>query len=455
MTERFEKEELRQDYAPTRVGPDGSYAYRKPENGEGPAIRPEAVRPEPYHAGAANGGRDGGGKSGGAPRHRSRKSGIGRGCLTAVSAVLLVCLCLGAGFLGGRLGARTQQEALQARLPEATPAVTAQPQATVSPLQQQMTQPEAALGAAEESSLSVAQVAAVAADTVVEINTQTVVSSFMQESIAEGAGSGVIVDGEEGYIITNDHVIDGATQIVVTLRSGSKYEAELVGTDALTDIAVLRIRPEEPLTAATLGDSGSLQVGEIAVAIGNPLGQLGGSVTEGIISALDREIAVEGEVMTVLQTSAAINSGNSGGGLFNGKGQLIGIVNAKSSGLGVEGLGFAIPINTAYQVAQQLVEYGHVPGRVDMGFTLVDIQDPYTARSYRVDYLGVYVGSVTRSGLSVYPGDLILAVEGESVADAQAFKAAMQPYSVGDTVTLTVYRSGRRGNVTVTLYQQE
>ena len=171
---------------------------------------------------------------------------------------------------------------------------------------------------------------------------------------ATSAGSGVILSAD-GLIVTNCHVIEGATDITVRLRNGTEYAASLVGSDAEHDIAVLRVQAEN-LTYATFGDSSALKVGQTVVVIGNPLGTLGGTVTDGIISALDRDITIDGTTMRLLQTNASINSGNSGGGMFDLDGRLIGVVKAKSTGDDVEGLGFAIPANTALSVVKQLTQ---------------------------------------------------------------------------------------------------
>ena len=184
------------------------------------------------------------------------------------------------------------------------------------------------------SSLTVSEIVEKSADSVVEIVTESVATdSWMMQYITEGAGSGVIIDSD-GYIMTNNHVISGARKITVTLRNGDEYEAKLVGTDSTNDVAVIKINPDgKELTAATYGNSDQLVVGEMAVAIGNPLGQLGGTVSTGIVSALNRDITIDGQEMNLLQTDASINPGNSGGGLFNQYGQLIGLVVAKSSAL--------------------------------------------------------------------------------------------------------------------------
>ena len=203
-----------------------------------------------------------------------------------------------------------------------------------------------------------------AAPAVVEILTETEVTSynlFGGTYVANNAGSGVILS-EDGYIITNNHVVSDAQSIKVTTYDGKQYDAELIGKDKTSDIAVIKVEADN-LTSATVGDSTKVQAGDIALVIGNPLGTLGGSVTDGIISAPSREITIDGEAMNLIQTDAEINSGNSGGGLFNGDGNLIGIVNAKdsgttSSGATIEGIGFAIPINYALEIAEDLIENG-------------------------------------------------------------------------------------------------
>jgi serine protease Do len=181
--------------------------------------------------------------------------------------------------------------------------------------------------------------------------------------------------------------------IEVTLNNGDVYAASLIATDSKTDLAVIKIETTG-LTAAILGDSDALVVGEDAIAIGNPLGELGGTVTNGIISALDREVTVEGQKMNLLQTNAAINPGNSGGGLFNAKGELIGIVSAKSSGTDIEGLGFAIPVNDVKEVVVQLIEKGYVAGRPALGVSVIDINSIQLAMQYGVSQYGVYIAEV-------------------------------------------------------------
>jgi serine protease Do len=206
------------------------------------------------------------------------------------------------------------------------------------------------------------------------------------------------------------------------------------------------------LKAAVYGDSAKLVPGELAVVIGNPLGRLGGSVTEGIISALNRDINIDGEMMNLMQTSAAVNPGNSGGALFNAYGELIGIINAKSGGSNIEGIGFAIPVNHVKTIADQLTQHGYVPGRVGLGISLVDISDLFTAMRYGLSSTGVFVAEEHEaSGLE--PGDRIISVNGERVWSAAEVKAVYENYNVGDVLNLVVARGGREYKTTVTLVQ--
>jgi serine protease Do len=291
---------------------------------------------------------------------------------------------------------------------------------------------------AESEIMSIENVVVNVKHSVVEIQTERVSTSrFMREFISTGAGSGVIIS-TDGYIVTNDHVISGAQAITVRLSNEQEYEATLIGTDPQTDLAVLKINATG-LQPAIMGHSSGLLVGQTAVAIGNPLGKLGGTVTSGIISALDREITIDGETMSLLQTDAAVNPGNSGGGLFNLYGELIGVVNAKSSGSEIEGLGFAIPIDTARIVIEQLIEYGFVRGRIDTGFTLVDIQDAFTAMSYRIQHLGLYISHSVNENFQ--SGDRITAVDGQPVTNLTDWNRQMNKYKIGDTVTITIIRN--------------
>lgn len=308
--------------------------------------------------------------------------------------------------------------------------------------------------ASGDSEFSVAGVAAKAADSVVEITTESAVfDKWYGQYVSEGAGSGVVIT-EDGYIATNNHVIQDASKITVTTRSGESYSARLVATDEKTDIAVIKVE-ESGFKPAVFGKSSALVVGEPAIAIGNPLGELGGTVTSGIISALGREITIDGESMTLLQTSASINPGNSGGGLFNAEGELIGIVNAKSAGDNIEGLGFAIPSDTAKRVVEQLITFGYVQGRISLGMSLVDITDRTSAMMYRVNYYGVYILSL-REGSNAQragfrSGDLIVSVGETQVNSSAEVSEEIKKYSVGDSVEIKLIRDGREKTIALVL----
>lgn len=288
---------------------------------------------------------------------------------------------------------------------------------------------------------------------VVEVFTETKqVSRWFQEYVTEGAGSGVILT-EDGYIVTNHHVIDGASTIKVRLSNGETYTAALTGTDEKTDLAVVKINASD-LTAAKLADSSSVRVGDFVIAIGNPLGELGGTVTEGIISAKDREITIDGEAMTLLQTSAAVNPGNSGGGLFNLNGELVGVVNAKSSGEDIEGLAFAIPANTVKEITQELIQYGYVTGRPQLGISVAQITKPGMGWQTYYSTPGLYITqSSANNGLKA--GDRIIQIDGTAINNAADVSTVLNRHSVGDVVKVVVSRDGKEVTISVKLTEQK
>lgn len=292
------------------------------------------------------------------------------------------------------------------------------------------------------------------ADSVVEISTESVVTgSFAQQYVQQGAGSGVIIS-QDGYILTNNHVINGANSVKVRLRDGTEYDATIVGSDSDNDIALLKVNATG-LSPATFGDSNSLAVGDYVVAIGNPLGELGGTVTDGIISALARKVTIEDTQMTLLQTNAQVNPGNSGGGLFNANGELVGIVNAKQSATEVEGIAFAIPINNVLDILSDLKEYGYVTGKVDLGIDFTDITSDETAFYYGVNQTGCYVLSVDSGSnaekAGVTRGDLVTKVNDTDVSSSSDITAALEKAEVGDTVTFTVSRRGTSKTISFVL----
>ncbi len=308
-------------------------------------------------------------------------------------------------------------------------------------------------------------------DSVVEIRTQSVVS--YQGYIKSGAGSGVIIsdytckDEDSGeiiekgyYIITNAHVIEDAinsnkSTITVSLTDGTEYDAGLVGSDTISDIAVLKIKEEKQLTCAVFANEDyDLRVGDEVIAIGNPLGQLGGTVTNGYVSALDREIEVEGIKMRLLQTDAPINPGNSGGGLFNLRGELIGIVNAKSAGTDIEGLGFAIPASDAYKIYHDFVNLGYVQGRPTIFAEYVTYSNGATSYATVTKVLKKDTGD-NSSKLQVNDRIRGVIIDGEriSITSAAQLDSIISSLEIGSELTLIVSRGFSNGTVTVTIYE--
>ncbi len=294
-------------------------------------------------------------------------------------------------------------------------------------------------------------------DSVVEITTESASSgnSIFGQYVSQGAGSGVIIS-KDGYIVTNNHVVSGATSLKVTTTDGTEYDASVVGKDSQTDLAVIKVDANN-LQAATLGDSDILQVGDPAIAIGNPLGELGGTVTTGIISATDRQITIDDETMALLQTDAAINPGNSGGGLFNADGNLIGIVNAKESSTGIEGLGFAIPITPAQDIITELMQNGSVTSRPALNVSLYD----YTSNNqgqYSKYEDGCYIVQIVKNGAADKAGlkqnDRILSFDSEQIQSTSDVKNVLKKHKIGDTIKMVVERDSKKITVEITLQAQ-
>ena len=303
---------------------------------------------------------------------------------------------------------------------------------------------------------------------IVGINVTYSVNSlfYKGQGTATAEGSGVIIS-EDGYILTNNHVVNSssssssfyelgkASKITVKLyNDDTEYEAEIVGTDEQTDLAVIKINKDN-LTAAELGDSDSVQVGEFCMAIGNPLG-LGSTVTDGIISAVNREVVdEEGNSYTAIQTNAAINSGNSGGALVNSQGQVIGINTLKVSGDGVEGVGFAIPINSTKDIYEQLIQYNKVK-RPYLGIGGIEV-DEETAKANNIT-VGIYVktlenfSAAEKAGIKV--GDVIIKADGQDVETMDEINEIKNKKEIGDKMTLTVWRDGKTQDIEVTLQEQ-
>ena len=310
-------------------------------------------------------------------------------------------------------------------------------------------------------SYDISDVCAVVSASVVEITTEFNQTAYgYYQYVQEGAGSGVIIT-EDGYLLTNPHVITNsqngklADAIKVRLTNGEEYEAKIIGNDSDSDIALLKIDGKK-FNAATVGNSDSIKVGEQVIAVGNPLGELGGTVTSGIVSATNREITVENNKMTLIQIDAAINPGNSGGGLFNTKGELIGIVNAKTTDVTVEGLGFAIPVNEAVNVAEELQEHGYVTGKTHIGISLADVTDSFTAYyNFGSQATGVYIVMVQEgyNDKVLKSGDRITAINDQEITSSEDVKEIISECEVGDKLTFTVSRGGKIIDLEVTCYE--
>ena len=304
------------------------------------------------------------------------------------------------------------------------------------------------LGDATGSDLTVSQIVDKNENAVVEIVVSgTAQNMWGQMQLVQGAGSGVIVS-DDGYIATNYHVIQGANKVEVTLHNGKTYTARIIGSDPTNDIAVIKIDAKD-LSTVTIGDSSTVDVGDLAVAIGNPLGQLGGTATTGIISALDRTLDVEGTTLTLLQTDAAINGGNSGGGLFNSKGELIGIVESKASAVGVEGLAFALPINSVSGIINDMIENGGSAqaeaGTPAVGVVISEVSED-NARYYGLESAGVYIAQVTgvnAQNAGFQEMDRIVSFNGQEIKSSNEFITLVRKCKVGDTVTIVVSRNGQ------------
>lgn len=281
-------------------------------------------------------------------------------------------------------------------------------------------------------------------ESVVAINVTGTASFYYFNYPTEGSGSGVIIS-EDGYIVTNNHVINGGNNITVFLNDNTSHSATVIGTDPITDIAVLKIEAEN-LKAARFGDSSTLRVGDFALAIGNPLGEYQGSVTFGIVSALNREIKIDNEVHTMFQVDAAINPGNSGGGMFDSNGTLIGIVTAKNISEEVEGLGFVLPMNDVKPVIEDLINHGYVTGRPTLGFEPIEISSMRDALRNGLDKLGVYVNKVEKGSCAEQCGlrfkDYIYTADGETIATIERLEEILDTKKVGETMVLEVWRDG-------------
>ena len=384
--------------------------------------------------------------------------------LAALLAAVAIVAALGGSALTAAIHALGQQNMAQqeavdtmAQQPEAEqPTEAAEPEAPYQlarkPLPAELPSNDG------DKTLTPKQVYKMNVGTVCGIATQVTTNIWGQTATASCAGSGFVLT-QDGYIVTNNHVVSGADEgtIMVRLYSGEEYQADIIGTDSMNDVALLKIETEG-LQAVTIGDSDAIEVGETVEAIGNPLGELTFTMTAGYISALDREINTDGTPINMLQTDAAINSGNSGGPLFDMNGNVIGITTAKvsgetESGVTIEGIGFAIPINDVMRVVYDLQQYGRVRGRAYLGVTLQDL-DSTVAATYHLP-AGPQVVTVTEGSCAanagMQPGDIILEFEGREIGSYTDVVSALSKKKAGDTITLRIYRAGAELDVTLTL----
>ena len=411
--------------------PETAYTAPQTDNGAGGATPPvHPVQPQDAQ-----------------PPKKKKKFNGKRVARSAVALVLAAAMGFAGGFVGAKFGG-SGKVVIQQVAPSSTADSASGSDSSIT------------AASSSGSSLTTEQVADLVSPSVVVITTEQVVYSqwswYGQNQVESGAGSGVIISSD-GYILTCAHVVDGASTITVTI--GDKdYTATLVGEDTTSDIAVIKI-DANGLTPATVGDSDSLKVGQNVMAVGNPLGELGGTVTGGMISALNRSVTIQGtsstNTMSLIQMDASVSPGNSGGGLFNMNGELVGIVNAKSSSSDAEGLGFAIPINDAIKVAQELLENGYVTGRPYLGITYLAVTDAQTAQQLGVNAYGVYIVDVTKGGpadqAGLKAGDRIVSVDGSEIAAKDDLGTLMQKHTAGDTLAITVARDGQMQTVNVTL----
>jgi len=389
--------------------------------------------------------------------------------ISTLIVFMMVAVLLG-GLLGGLYTRQYVGQQLSALASEQSSASSAIKEAAASDASGGLTNASTSSFA---TTFSKAQIIELTAPSVVGIDTYYTASgnygfSFgngssdnSSQQVQSGSGSGIILTSD-GYIVTCKHVVDGAETIKVILNDDTEYDAKLIGSDTRSDLAVLKI--EAPgLSPATLGDSDMLTVGEDVIAIGNPLGELRGTATSGIISALSREVTVENTTMSLIQTDAAISPGNSGGGLFNASGSLVGIVNAKASSSNSEGLGFAIPVSSVKTIISNLIDHGYVLGRAYLGVYTQDVTLSSDTNGGNGGFFGGFFSSGTtcvqiaqivsgsaaeEAGLKT--GDLILKVDDTEISSNTALASIISGYNSGDTATLTIQRDGKQQTVTVT-----
>ncbi len=308
----------------------------------------------------------------------------------------------------------------------------------------------------ERQALPVEEIAKRVGPSIVGISCVTVTQSYFGTRNAESGGSGIIIE-KDGHIVTNYHVVEGASQITVKLNTGSEYAAKVIGGDKKTDIAVIKIDASEELNVAVIGDSDKIEVGELAVAIGNPLAsELFGTVTAGVISGVNRSMVIEGRDMSLIQTDAAISPGNSGGALINKYGEVIGINSVKLVDEAAEGLGFAIPMNEAVPIVKDLKTHGYVRGRPSIGVSVRELNKELAYYNNLPVSQGLYIVTVQEGSgaekAGLQRGDIIVKINGELVTTSSQLNSFRDKHKAGDTINLTIMQfNGLQRNVQVTL----
>ena len=319
---------------------------------------------------------------------------------------------------------------------------------------------EICLQESPQSAENIPQENGLSLQSIYEMNIPSVVSISCQSRSGGSTGTGVILS-QKGYIVTNAHVVEGALSVTIRLTDDRTYQASLVGADEISDLAVLFIDAED-LVPAQFGDSNSLRVGDTVTAIGDPLGvEFRGSFTDGIVSAINRDVAIDGRTMSLIQTNAALNSGNSGGPLINCYGQVIGIntmkIGAFTDSAGVEGLGFAIPSTTVKDIVDQIITQGYVSGRPTLGIS-GDALSNFYQYYYRLP-AGLYINQVESGSYAEYygisEGDILLAIDDTRITDMDGLNNVLYDHQVGDIVTAVIYRGGQQYQIELTLTENK
>ncbi len=380
---------------------------------------------------------------------KSRKPGLGKKIVAAILVIAVLGGICGAAAYGWN-EQKLEKQHLQSQIEALTDRIAQlESGKTFAPGSNGPSRP------ADGSLMTPAQLYEACVDSVVAISTTIKTQSFYGTSEGASSGSGFILT-EDGYVVTNAHVVEGATKVSVILHDRTEYPAEIVGTDDSNDLAVLKVEAEG-LAAASIGSSSLTNIGDMVVAIGNPLGKLESTQTVGYVSGVGREVTTDNTIISMIQTDAAINPGNSGGPLFNMYGQVIGITTAKysgttGSGASIEGIGFAIPIDDVYGMITDLIDYGYVTGAY-LGVTVQNM-DTESAAYYNLP-MGAYVVTVVEDGSAdragVQPKDIIVKLGTYKVSSITDLTRSLRNFKAGDTTDITVIRGGQEKVLSITL----